>query len=255
MLSRRRLLASLAAGAASMLGARAARALPKSRFVFAQVTHGGRWDVRPTSLPRLAALLESRTSVDPGESVAAVSLSGASLFRYPFLVLTGEGALPAFTEDEISRLKRFLAGGGFLWIDNAEARPGGDFDKSVRTELARATPGLSLAKIDPKHTLYKSFYLIERPVGRVATTSFAEGIEQDGRLSVVYTQNDLLGAYARSKGEGGYAYDVTPGGEDQRDHAFRMGINIVLYALCLSYKSDGVHVDYLLKRRDWRGDE
>ncbi|MND07550.1 hypothetical protein D3C83_295940 [compost metagenome] len=63
-----------------------------------------------------------------------------------------------------------------------------------------------------------------------------------------------MGAYSTKKDDA-WEYDATPGGESQRDKAFRFGVNIVMYALCLSYKSDGVHVDYLLKRRDWRGDE
>lgn len=215
--------------------------------------HGGKWDVRPTALPRLARLLDDRTSIDPQKEVSKLSLSSKDLFRAPFLVVTGEGAVPAFSATERGRLKAFLEGGGFIWVDNAEGRPGGDFDSSLRAELAKALPEAKIGKVDTNHTLFKSFYIVERAVGRVATTSYVEAIELDGRLAVVFTQNDLLGAYAAT--DSGWEYDVTPGGETQRDRAFRFGVNIVMYALCLSYKSDAVHVDYLLKRRDWRGDE
>jgi hypothetical protein len=229
-------------------------AYAKSRLQLAQLQHAGTWDVRPTALPRLAQLLDDRTSLDPNPEIAKVSLSSASLFRFPFLVLAGKGAIPAFSTSERSRLKLFLEGGGFIWVDNSEARPGGDFDASVRTELAAVLPDAKIGKVDTKHTLFKAFYILDKPVGRVATTSYVEAIEREGRLSVVFTQNDLLGAYSTDKSEE-WEYDVTPGGETQRDLAFRFGVNIVMYALCLSYKSDGVHVNYLLKRRDWRGDE
>jgi hypothetical protein len=230
------------------------RALAKSGFTLAQLSTAGRWDVRPTSFARLAQILEDRTTLDPPPDPVQVSLSSAELFRYPFLVLTGEGSIGALSEVELNRLRTFLSAGGFLWVDNAEARPGGDFDASVRAELRRALPGVSIGKLDPAHTLFKSFYIVDRPVGRVATTSYVEAIERDGRAAVIFTQNDVLGAFARD-GSGSWEYDVVPGGEIQRDRAFRFGVNVVMYALCLSYKSDGVHIDYLLKRRDWRGDE
>jgi Domain of unknown function (DUF4159) len=251
-LSSRRLFLGSSVAALSTLWLPKAQA--KSRLQLAQLQHAGAWDVRPTALPRLAQLLDDRTSIDPSTEISTLGLGSASLFRFPFVVLAGKGAIPGFSVSERSRLKLFLEGGGFLWVDNAEARPGGDFDASVRAELAAILPEAKLGKVDPKHTLFKSFYILDKPVGRVATTSYVEAIEREGRLSVVFTQNDLLGAYATNKSEA-WEYNVTPGGEDQRDRAFRFGVNIVMYALCLSYKSDGVHVDYLLKRRDWRGDE
>lgn len=252
-LSRRRLLlSSLALFGAKLFPGRA-RAEEGSRFVLAQLAHPGRWDVRPTALPRLAQVLTDRTSLDPAPSPISVSLSDKTLFRYPFLVLTGEGSF-SWSASEVSRLKTFLTAGGLLWVDNAEARPGGEFDTAVRAELSRALPDATWERVPTSHTLFKSFYLVDRPVGRVASTSFVEGITRDGRLAVILTQNDILGAFCRDK-SGAWEYDVTPGGEMQRDRAFRFGVNIVMYALCLSYKSDSVHVDYLLKRRDWRGDE
>jgi len=70
---------------------------------------------------------------------------------------------------------------------------------------------------------------------------------------VVYTQNDVEGAWARDN-FGNYLYDVTPGGEHQRDLSFRFGINCIMYALCINYKADQVHVPFILKRRQWKVD-
>ena len=41
---------------------------------------------------------------------------------------------------------------------------------------------------------------------------------------------------------------MTPGGERQREMAFRFGINVVMYALTGNYKSDQVHVGAILER-------
>ena len=43
-------------------------------------------------------------------------------------------------------------------------------------------------------------------------------------------------------------YPVVPGGERQREMAFRTGVNIVMYALTGNYKADQVHVPALLER-------
>ena len=42
------------------------------------------------------------------------------------------------------------------------------------------------------------------------------------------------------------------GGERQREMAFRLGINLAMYALCLDYKADQVHVPFILKKRRWK---
>jgi len=41
---------------------------------------------------------------------------------------------------------------------------------------------------------------------------------------------------------------VVPGGEQQREMARRFGVNLVMYALTGNYKSDQVHVPFILER-------
>ncbi len=41
---------------------------------------------------------------------------------------------------------------------------------------------------------------------------------------------------------------MVPGGEEQRELAYRFGINLVMYALTGSYKSDQVHLPIILER-------
>ncbi len=81
-----------------------------------------------------------------------------------------------------------------------------------------------------------------------------EGVVADGRLVCRYVANDLGGAWARDD-FGNYDFPCEPGGEKQRELAFRMGVNLVMYALCLDYKSDQVHVPFIMKRRRWKPDD
>ena len=39
------------------------------------------------------------------------------------------------------------------------------------------------------------------------------------------------------------------GGDGQREGAMRLGVNLVLYALCLDYKDDQVHSPFIMRRR------
>ena len=170
-----------------------------------------------------------------------------ALFRHPFLYWAGTGDVPAFDEEGVRRLRRYLTYGGTILIDSADGEPGGAFDRAVRRELARIMPQNDLELIDNEHVLYKSFYLIDHQGGRVIRAPYLEGVFIEDRIAVVYTQNDLGGAWARDA-FGRWEHPVA-GGERQREIAFRLGINILMYALCLDYKEDMVHAKFILERR------
>jgi hypothetical protein len=65
--------------------------------------------------------------------------------------------------------------------------------------------------------------------------------------SILVTGNDLAAAWALDD-RNQPLYPVVPGGERQREMAFRTGVNIVMYALTGNYKADQVHVPALLER-------
>ncbi len=51
---------------------------------------------------------------------------------------------------------------------------------------------------------------------------------------------------------GSWTFDLIPATGRQREMALRLGVNLLLYALCLHYNADQVHIRYLMKKRDWR---
>ena len=74
-----------------------------------------------------------------------------------------------------------------------------------------------------------------------------EGRVNDGVSSVILGGNDWAGAWATD--EAGRPWNaVVPGGEQQRETAYRFGINLVMYALTGNYKADQVHVPAILER-------
>lgn len=207
---------------------------------------GGDAAVRPTAMQRLAWEVRQRTSVVTKLSPTRTRLSDPRTFESPFLYWTGSTAFPPLSEAELQGLRRFVEFGGFVWIDDA-APDGEGFDASVRRDLARAFGTTALARLPSTHVIFRSFYLVQRPVGRHAGADGLEGIERGGRVAVVYSRQDIGGALERDN-VGNYTYLL--GGGD-REMATRLGVNFVLYALCLDYKDDQVHAPFILRR--WAG--
>jgi hypothetical protein len=238
----------LAAGA-SLLLPRPARAIgERSKLRLARLHLPDLPNPRPSALRRLAWELERRTSLVCSPDPIDVRATDPELFRHPFLLLSGDRGFAQPTDAEVVRLRRFLTFGGFMLIDSAEGRAGGGFDESVRHLLARVLPGDLPARVSDQHVLWKSFYVLHGVAGRIIAAPYLEAVERDRRLAVVYTQNDLCGALARD-GFGRWEHDVVPGGEAQREQAFRFAVNLVMYSLCLDYKTEQAHIDFILRTR------
>jgi hypothetical protein len=256
MLTRRRLLGGAAAGLALALSRRSHAIGPSSRFRIGHLQLGASWNPRPNALRRLGWEIEKRTSIDVELDAAIVTPTSETLHETPFLYLTGDKAIDLPSNVGIESLRRFLTFGGFLVVDSAEGSTDGAYDGSVRKLISSIfpAPGKNLEVIPPDHVVHKSFYLLDRPMGRLALAPAIEGVIRDGRLVCVYIPNDLGGAWARDD-FGNHDFPCEPGGEKQRELSFRLGVNLVMYALCLDYKSDQVHVPFIMKRRRWKPDE
>ena len=232
--------------------ARGARAIgPGSKLRIAQLKYAGNWDTRPMAALVLAQTVQFRTSIDVQLKRTVLGLDDPALFELPFAMLVGDSRF-RLTPKERTNLRKWIEAGGLLVVDNnGRSAPSASFDASVRAEVAALFPGRKLVKIPPQHVLYRSFYVLDFPAGRAIHRTFLEGLFVDSRLAMVYSQNDMTGALDRDK-LGAWSFDVQPGGERQREKAKRLAINMVQYAMCLDYKDDQVHLDYLLHRRRWR---
>ncbi|KKO20215.1 MAG: hypothetical protein DCC43_05930 [Candidatus Brocadia sp.] len=220
-----------------------------SKVTFAQLEYsGGNWNPRPNTGKRLMWELVKRTSVEARIDTVILRADDANLFEYPFLYMSGDQEFPPFGEREIGNLKLYLEFGGTLLIDDCIGKSDFGFDKSVRREIKRLFANKSLEKLPAEHTIFKSFYLLNQAYGRIVEKSYLEGVTLENRAAIIYSQNDLGGAWSKDP-LGTWEYQVTPGGEVQRSMAFRLGINIIMYALTGDYKQDQVHLPFILKRQ------
>ena len=239
-MDRRRWLKLSAAGMVGLFAPPAFAFGEATRFAFGQLGRpdpyrGGAWT-------RLALELSQRTSVTCQPRPTPLSLEDAALFRHPFLILSGE-SLPPWTDDAWQRLHRYLGAGGFLFLDGS--RPGDPLVQQAYDRLSRRFSPESQLRLDREHVLFRSFYLLDRPMGRLPSGEPAKALVQDGRLAVVATEVDLAGALARDA-FGAWSFDLP---RQDREQAVRFGVNLVMYSLCTDYKADQVHIPFLLKRR------
>ena len=251
MISRRRFLAlGLGIAAGLLLPGRRVHGAPFPQFFIAQIRYrGGEWDPNPQFVEPMIEELELRTSIDGMKERRITTLIDPDLFFYPLLYMAGKYEFEPFTSQEREVLRRFLTYGGFLLAEDTMGARGFGFDRSFRAEMKQILPNHDLKRLPSDHSVYRSFYLLEGIGGRQRVNSYLEGVTIDQWTPVIYSQNDLSGAWARDK-LGKWVHDCVPGGEPQRSLAFKTGINIIVYSLTSDYKKDLVHHPFIKRRQN-----
>jgi hypothetical protein len=234
--------------------------LPKPVHAFGDQ---GAFDLRPllaggskgpfyASAPgRWAWELISRTSAPARLKPSMVRADDATVTESPVLYWSGTAALSALSTQEISGMRKFFALGGTLIVDDAGPTAEGEaspFMKTAQEEVKRILPESAAIELAPEHVLFRSFYLLKRPVGRVLGKKTVQAIVRGGQAQVLFLSQDVGGALARGP-SGIFEQAVLPGGEEQREGAVRMAINLAMYILCSNYKDDQVHAPFLMRRR------
>jgi hypothetical protein len=197
---------------------------PATGITIARVQYGGGgdWYLGPSTLPNLLAEIRTRTGIPVAVQPAAVRLTDAALWDYPFLYMTGHGNV-VFTEEEVLALRRHLLSGGFLLANDSYG-----MDASFRREMRKVFPDKEMVELPPDHPVFRAFYSMPRGIPKVhehdnkAPQGFA--IFHEGRLVVFY-------AYESDIGDGWEDATVHNDPAEIREQAFRMGVNIFVYVL------------------------
>lgn len=247
--SRRQFLLGLAAAGLGLARTGVARAYGRRDYVaWAQLRYPGSWDPNPRAAERFLESLKRRTSVEPEPRRRVLDPESPDLFRLPLLYVAGRGDLPDLGADAEAWLRRYLEHGGTVLFDDATGIADSAFAEGVARLLGRVLPGRPLRPLPGDHAVFQSFYLLRDAPGRKVVRPFLYGADLEDVTPAILCPNDLAGAWDGDP-LGGYTHACTPGGERQRELAFRLGVNLVLYALTGNYKKDQVHIPFILKRR------
>lgn len=195
-----------------------------SRLTIAQLQYGGGgdWYANPSGLPNLLSEIRKRTGLPVVERPAQTRLTDPNLWNYPFIYVTGHGTI-RLTQEEVGILRQYLERGGFLHVDDNYG-----LDESFRREIRRAFPDRELVELPREHPVYHSFYSFPDGLPKIhkhdGKPAQGFGMFHEGRLVVFYSYESDLG----NGWEDVDRYDNPP---DLREKAFRMGVNLFVYAL------------------------
>jgi len=201
-------------------------------------------------------VLWDRTSAEMAKP-AAIDLNGATisadrLSPYPFIYwrVAPNQAVP--NAKAAAALNAYFHRGGMILFDAPEQAGaiGGKGAGERLDDILKTLDVPALVPVSDDHVLNRSFYLLRSLPGRYsdAPVFVDKGTTAtDGVASIIVGGNDWAAAWARDD-KGVAIYPVVPGGETQREMAYRVGVNMVMYALTGNYKTDQVHLPAIMER-------
>ncbi len=220
--------------------------------------------VSRAGLSGLSRVLKARTAIEPAEP-AGINIETDELAFYPLLYWPVRENVKTLPDKTLAKIDAYMKQGGMIVFDTRDYQttlPAGAQGPGA-TALSRLIGDLDIPPLEPvpeNHVLTKAFYLLKNFPGRwdggalwVEATPASDADKSarsrrtDGVSSLLITSNDFAAAWALDDTNRAL-FPVVPGGDVQREMAFRVGVNIVMYALTGNYKADQVHVPALLER-------
>ncbi len=217
-------------------------------------------------LTTLTRVLAARTSAELAEPVA-VDPARDELAFYPLIYWPIVAGQPQPKPAARARIAAYMKYGGTIVFDTRDAltaRPDGPPTAEARW-LRALLGGVNVPELEPvprDHVLTKTFYLLDRVVGRTEIgQTWIEALPPpdpndhvrrparagDGVSPIIIASDDLAAAWAEDA-DRRPLYPLIPGGARQRELAMRSGINLVMYTLTGNYKADQVHAKDILER-------
>lgn len=190
------------------------------QLAFLKYGGGGDYYANPTALPNLISFCNTNLGTSISKETPYVEVGSPDLFLYPYIHMTGHGNV-VFSSQEAENLRTYLAGGGFLHIDDNFG-----MDEFIRVELKKVFPNNELVEIPFDHAIFHQKYdfnglpKIHEHDGK-RPQAFA--IIVDGRIVCLYT-------YETDLSDGWEDQEVHNDPENKRQEALKMGANILMYA-------------------------
>jgi hypothetical protein len=183
---------------------------------------GGDWYWGSSAIPNFLKYVRDNTDYPVDTIERVVSVMDPDLFKYPFLFATGHGAI-SFSEEEKERLRQYLISGGFLFVNDSYG-----MESHFKKELVALFPERQPVELPFDHQIYHSFYDFPNGPPKIHEHDDkpprAYSVVLNGRVVVYFlVESDV--------GDGWEDAQVHNDPEEKRTQAFKMGLNILTYAL------------------------
>jgi len=201
------------------------------------------WNVDPTALPYFFYQLRERTQdkfplfLDN----EGLELASEEIFDYPLIYFTSHYPFQ-FSKDEVDNLKKYLARGGTLLLDDCTGS--GPFMDSVPSNVERTTPGAETKLMMPESKAFEDlFNLVYKLDGLPGPLKeqFMQPMQcayLNGRPAILICPNDYGCAWEVSTPPtalnplGNAAHgETTRTGQRAREEVYQFSINWLFYAL------------------------
>jgi hypothetical protein len=200
------------------------------------------WNTDPTALPYFFYQLRERTQgrfplfLDN----EGIELIGNDIYDYPIIYFTSHYPFQ-FTDDEVENLKKYLARGGTLLLDDCTGS--GPFMDSVPTNVQRIIPGAELKLMLMETKAYKDlfklvYHLTHMPEMKEQFMQPFQAAYLNGRPAILVCPNDYGCSWEVSAPPtalnplGNNAHgDTTPGVQKAREEVYQLSINWLFYAI------------------------
>ena len=183
---------------------------------------GGDWYQAQTPLPNVLSYVRENTLLDIAPQPEVVELTSDKLFSFPFIFISGHGNV-VLSDREVRRLRRYLENGGFLYIDDDYG-----IDEYIRREMKKVFPDKDFVELPFDHEIYHTHYEFPNGLPKIHEHDNQPprgyGLFHEGRLIAFYT-------YETNISDGWESPEVHNTPQDKREAAFRMGTNILTYAM------------------------
>ena len=132
--------------------------------------------------------VQQKTSVSTERRFKAVKMSSDELFKFPFVIMTGEGDF-SLTGKERENLKKYLENGGFLLA--SPSCSDADWAKAFERELKRIFDKGSIKDLKQDHALFKTIFTSKELKCKSGKSTKLQGISINDKLVVCYTPDGL----------------------------------------------------------------
>ncbi|MFQ5453723.1 MAG: DUF4159 domain-containing protein [Candidatus Zixiibacteriota bacterium] len=183
---------------------------------------GGDWYWGRSAVPNFLHFIRENTNFPVDSMEHEITIMDPDLFKYPFLFATGHGEI-SFSPEEQERLRQYLINGGFLFVNDSYG-----VDASFRKEMTELFPEREIVELPFSHSLYHSFYDFSNGPPKIH--------EHDNKpprgYAIIINERVVIYFLVESDiGDGWEDPQVHNDPEEKRQEAFKMGLNLVTYAL------------------------
>jgi hypothetical protein len=193
----------------------------------------------PTAVEELMRYMRDHTQINARIEGTTLRLSDASIFKQPFVYMTGNSAIFQFSDTEKQNLGEYIKEGGFLYAEEIRKADeegslvgrnagveGTIFDRQfkdlMRDPQVLGTDGSRWQRVGKDHPLYYSFYEFAdgppkggAPGGNVFDL---EMLEIRGRVAVVFSDLNISWYWGDPQA-------------DARERGLQFGVNLIVFAL------------------------